>query len=149
MSTEPEINSKWNKLLSFPFTDFSQPFVVNNDKFMVVPSKAFGSNYNGDGIYKFNTQKNEWTKIFDYGKNFKCKVDYAAYDNKHKLLYMCDVSKYPPNMLTFDLKTRNKVTSKTEQDAFALIFVEDKLHKICNGDGDHYIYDKTKQFQKI
>eukprot|EP01084_Bolivina_argentea_P236345 397421_1 len=54
-------------------------------------------------------------------------------------------------MLTFNLNTRNKVTSKKEQDTgdFGLIFVEDKLHKIHGRDGDHYIYDKTKQFQKI
>eukprot|EP01084_Bolivina_argentea_P009400 17555_1 len=54
-------------------------------------------------------------------------------------------------MLTFDLQKRNKVTSKKEQDVghFGLIFVEDKLHKICPLSGDHYIYDKAKQFQKI
>eukprot|EP01084_Bolivina_argentea_P171129 296489_1 len=159
MSTGFKTNSKWNKSLSFPFTDFLQPSTINNDEFtiMVVTkkkgwwyNKKKGYGYTGDdGIYKFSTQKNEWTKIFDYDKNFRCSPYSVAYDNKHKLLYICDVRTWPSTMSTFDLKTRNKVTSKTEQDAFALIFVEDKLHKICNGDGDHYIYDKTKQFQKI
>eukprot|EP01084_Bolivina_argentea_P171131 296492_1 len=88
MSTEPEINSKWNKLLSFPFINFSQPLVVNNDQFMVVSSNK--SLCDGDGIYQFNTQKNKWTKIFDY-KNFECAPYSAAYDNKHKLLYICDI----------------------------------------------------------
>eukprot|EP01084_Bolivina_argentea_P039343 72704_1 len=126
MSTEPEINSKWNKLLSFPFASFSQPFVLNNDQFMVVSSNR--SPCHGDGIYQFNTQKNKWTKIFDYDKNFECLPYSAAYDNKHKLLYICNISQYPPNMLLFDLKTRNKVTSKVQQDSgcFGLIFVEHK-----------------------
>eukprot|EP01084_Bolivina_argentea_P146462 256428_1 len=55
-------------------------------------------------------------------------------------------------MVTFDLKTTNKVTiKKAEEDTFhfELFFVEDKLHKICSENGDHCIYDKTKQFQKI
>eukprot|EP01084_Bolivina_argentea_P066487 121189_1 len=150
MSTKPERNPKWNKLLYFPFTYFSQPFVVNNDEFMVVPYKTFDCD--GDGIYKFNTQKNEWTKIFDYEANFNCSAYSVAYDNKHKLLYICDINTgLKTRMSTFDLKTTNKVTSKTEQyeDLFGLIFVEDKLHKICPLNGDHYIYDKTNQFQKI
>eukprot|EP01084_Bolivina_argentea_P095511 171701_1 len=62
-------------------------------------------------------------------------------------------------MVTFDLKTKNKITSKEQQykRCFGLIFVENKLHQICNSvtvsgtekDGDHYVYDKTKQFQKM
>eukprot|EP01084_Bolivina_argentea_P135929 239438_1 len=141
MSTER--NPKWNKSLSFPIqSTLSQPFMVNNDEFVVVASWK---------IYKFNTQKNEWTKIFDYHKNFECDVDSPAYDNKHKLLYMRDTSEYPGQMLIFDLQTKNKVTSKKEQCGryFALIFVQNRLHKICSRNGDHYIYDKTKQFKKI
>eukprot|EP01084_Bolivina_argentea_P194715 334138_1 len=159
MSTEPKRNSKWNKLLSFPFLRFSEPFVINNDEFMVVSSREYGRRDGlicsgaGDGIYKFNTQKNKWTKIFDYDNNFKCSAYSAAYDYKHKLLYICDTSEYPSSrMLTFDVKTRKKVTSKKEERedeyGFRLIFVEDKLHKISIRNGDHYIYDKTKQFQK-
>eukprot|EP01084_Bolivina_argentea_P318105 551595_1 len=141
MSTESERNSKWNKLLSFPFNRFSHPLVVDdNDEFMVMASKSLC--HNAGGIYKFNTQKNEWTKIFDYDKNFECIPHSATYDNKNKLLYICDISVKPSKMTTFDLKTKNKVTSNTEQDiCFGLIFVEDKLHKICNENGDHYIYD--------
>eukprot|EP01084_Bolivina_argentea_P290528 499067_1 len=60
-------------------------------------------------------------------------------------------------MLTFDLKTKNKMTIIKQQckSDCGLIFATKKLHHICNfnsGDiiqrGDHYIYD-TKTFQKI
>eukprot|EP01084_Bolivina_argentea_P031198 57747_1 len=152
MSTEPETNPKWNKSSSFPLRSIlSQPLFVNTDEFMVVASKGFKIGYDADGIYKFNIQKNEWTKIFHYDKNFKCIPYSVAYDYKHKLLYICDIYKWWPRMLTFDLQTRNKETSKTEEDTcyFGLIFVEDELHKICSRNGDHYIYDKTKEFQKI
>eukprot|EP01084_Bolivina_argentea_P031197 57745_1 len=154
MSTEPETNQKWKQPLSFPSRSYiSQPLFVNTDEFMVVASKGFEICDDADGIYKFDTQKNEWTKIFHYDKNFKCTVDSAAYDYKHKLLYICDLSQYPSiRMSTFDLQTRNKETSMTEEQGIGycgLIFVEDKLHKIYSRNGDHYIYDKTKEFQKI
>eukprot|EP01084_Bolivina_argentea_P267724 454553_1 len=149
MSIHSESDLKWKKLVSFPFTSPSQPFAADNDEFIVATSKTPHSNE--DGIYKFNTHKNEWIKIFDYDKNFKCNANSSAYDNKHKLVYICDASEYPRQMLIFDLQKRNKVPSKKEQGAryFGLIFVEDKLHKICTRNGDHYIYDKTKKFQKI
>eukprot|EP01084_Bolivina_argentea_P102116 182985_1 len=102
MSTGVEGNSKWNTLESFPFKHFLQPCVVNNQEFMVA------SLINGDGIYKFNTHKNQWIKIFDYDSNFKCIILSATYDNKHKLLYCCD---YPSKLLTFDLNTKSEVTS--------------------------------------
>eukprot|EP01084_Bolivina_argentea_P015582 29201_1 len=167
MSTEPERNQEWNKSSSLPLrlllsqpcmvdidecVLLSQPCMVNNDEFVVVPSKA--STYNGDGIYKFNIHKNEWIKIFCYDTNFKCCIGSTAYDNQHKLLHISDRSR----MVTFDLKTKNKVTSIGHQmERSQCIFVENKLHQICNvatpgntiQNGDHYIYNKTKQFQKI
>eukprot|EP01084_Bolivina_argentea_P275052 468976_1 len=107
MSTQSKRNPKWNKLLPVPFTQFSEPFVINNDEFMVVPSKTYESYdcHIGDGIYKFNTQQNEWTKTFDYDKNFNCVTYSAAYDYKHKLLYTCDIYDWWCKMSTFDLKT--------------------------------------------
>eukprot|EP01084_Bolivina_argentea_P267723 454552_1 len=149
MSIHSESDLKWKKLVSFPFTSPSQPFAADNDEFIVATSKTPHSNE--DGIYKFNTHKNEWIKIFDYDKNANCYIHSVAYDNTHKLLYACAKSRHPLKMLTFDLQTENKVTSKKEQNGgyFGLIFVEDKLHKICTRNGDHYIYDKTKKFQKI
>eukprot|EP01084_Bolivina_argentea_P015583 29202_1 len=157
MSTEPERNQEWNKSSSFPLRSFlSQPFMVNNDEFVVVPSKA--STYNGDGIYKFNIHKNEWIKIFCYHTNFECYTHSAVYDNEHKLLH-CNVGDYPAKMVTFDLKTKDKITIKKQQHRidFRLIFAENKLHQICNSaaiggtpqSGDHYVYDATEQFQKI
>eukprot|EP01084_Bolivina_argentea_P015580 29197_1 len=168
MSTEPERNQEWNKSSSLPLrlllsqpcmvdidecVLLSQPCMVNNDEFVVVPSKA--STYNGDGIYKFNIHKNEWIKIFCYDTNFKCCIGSTAYDNQHKLLHISDRSR----MVTFDLKTKDKITIKKQQHRidFRLIFAENKLHQICNSaaiggtpqSGDHYVYDATEQFQKI
>eukprot|EP01084_Bolivina_argentea_P275051 468975_1 len=99
MSTESKRNAKWNKLFSLPVTRFSQPFMISNDEFMVASSTDF------NGIYKFNTQQNEWTKTFDYDKNFNCVTYSAAYDYKHKLLYTCDIYDWWCKMSTFDLKT--------------------------------------------
>eukprot|EP01084_Bolivina_argentea_P071047 129213_1 len=111
MSTQTENKSKWNTLKSFPHIYFSLPFVINNNEFMVAATASNLFDCDGDGIYKFNIHKNEWTKIFDYDKYFKCDSYSAAYDNKHKLLYICSIS--PPKMLSFDLQT-SKVTTKTE-----------------------------------
>eukprot|EP01084_Bolivina_argentea_P194058 332920_1 len=70
MSTRTESKSKWNKLKSFPYKYSSQPFVINNDEFMVA---AYNTTYsNGDGIYKFNIYKNEWVKIFYCDTNCSC-----------------------------------------------------------------------------
>eukprot|EP01084_Bolivina_argentea_P194059 332922_1 len=157
MSTRTESKSKWNKLKSFPYKYSSQPFVINNDEFMVA---AYNTTYsNGDGIYKFNIYKNEWVKIFNYDTDFRCSMRSTAYDNKNKLLYVCDTSVHPSRIVIFDLKTKNKMTLKEHQykTAFGLIFAENKLHQICNlvkrggtvQNGDHYVYDKTNQFQKI
>eukprot|EP01084_Bolivina_argentea_P024676 45942_1 len=152
MSTETKSVSKWNELASFPFKYFSQPFVTNSNEFIVAAYKTIHSN--GDAIYKFDTNKNEWIKIFDYDKNSNFNIRSAAYDNKNKLLYIGDTSK----ILAFDLKTKNVTTLKEQYKRFfGLIFAENKLHQICsqlNVDGtcsnfDHYVYDKTKHFQKI
>eukprot|EP01084_Bolivina_argentea_P052520 96478_1 len=154
MSTEPERNSKWNKLVSFPFTIFSQPLIVNNDEF-VVAAASIAFYCDGDGIYKFNIHKNEWKKIFYYDSNFQCESYSATYNNKHKLLHICDRHRWPCKMLTFDLKTKSKVTSyidfrsRSTLNNFGLIFVEDKLHKICIQDGGHYVHNKTKQFKRL
>eukprot|EP01084_Bolivina_argentea_P061863 113092_1 len=134
MSTQTENKSKWNTLKSFPYSNSCQPIVTNNDELMAVAPKQTTYYSYGHGIYKFNKHKNEWIKIFDYDKNFKCNVYSTAYDNISKLLHICDIYTNPPKMLTFNLKTRNKVTSKKEQQNvgyFGLIFVENKLHKIC------------------
>eukprot|EP01084_Bolivina_argentea_P236344 397419_1 len=149
MSTQTENKSKWNTVKSFPSADVGQPFVVNNDEFIVASSNI--SHCNGDGIiYKFNIQKKQWIKIFDYDTHFHCIVYSAAYDNKHKLLQICDINTHPAKMVTFNLKTKNKVTKKEQDEGyFGLIFVEHKLHQICSRNGDHYIYDTTKQFQKL
>eukprot|EP01084_Bolivina_argentea_P289214 496582_1 len=158
MTTEVEGNSKWDMLQSFPFTYLTQAFVINNDEFIIASKKIYNNNYSGDGIYKFNIHKNKWIRIFDYDSDLQCTIASAAYDNKHKLLYCCD---YPSTMLIFDLKTKSKVTTIAQQDKmyFRLIFVESKLHQICNvvpiihsspvQGGDHYMYDTTKQFNKI
>eukprot|EP01084_Bolivina_argentea_P015581 29200_1 len=148
MSTERNRYPKWNKSLSFPIrSTLSQPFMVNNDEFVVVASKAdYYCGVSGDGIYKFNTQKNEWTKIFDYDKNFQCDIYSATYDNKEKLLYICDTSS---RMLSFDLKTKKTLIRYTGgNESFELIFAENALHQICHT-GNHYIYNTTKQLQKI
>eukprot|EP01084_Bolivina_argentea_P009399 17554_1 len=151
MSAEPENNLNWEELKSFPCEYVSQPFVINNDEFMAASLK--------DGIYKFSVHKNEWIKIFDYDSDFKCRIYSLAYDNKHKLLYVCDANIVTSRMVILDLKTKNKITLMAQQYEadFGLIFGENKLHQICNWTppggivqrGDHYIYDQTKQFQKI
>eukprot|EP01084_Bolivina_argentea_P031502 58305_1 len=153
MSIETEWNLKWNKLVSFPFTSFSQPFVTDDNEFIIAATKRYYSN--GDGIYKLH--KNEWIKIFDYDENSEWNMYSTAYDNINKLLYVSDT--LASRMLLFDLKTKSKVTSISQQYKryVQFIFVENKLHQICNSvrpgstvdNGDHYIYDQTKQFKKI
>eukprot|EP01084_Bolivina_argentea_P292671 503208_1 len=96
------MDCQWKKLSSFPFIKFSQPLTINNDEFVVAASKR---QHIGDGIYKFNIHKKRWMKIFHYDKNFNCGTYSAAYNNKHKLLYICDTLTYPRQMLTFDLQT--------------------------------------------
>eukprot|EP01084_Bolivina_argentea_P092208 165916_1 len=136
------VNSIWKTVESMPFTHCCPPIVINNDEFMVA------SNFNGTGVYKFNIHKNKWIKIFYYNETFKCSVVSTAYDHKNKLLY---AHNSPLNMVIFDLNTEHKATLKEEQCKrhSELIFVSDKLHQICTQSGNHYVYDKTKQFQKI
>eukprot|EP01084_Bolivina_argentea_P095512 171702_1 len=97
MSTQPERNSQWNTLQLFPFRFLHKPCMINNHEFMI----AAQTNYDGDGIYKFNIHKNQWIKIFNYDDNFKCTIHSTAFDNKNKLLYVSDSSR----ILVFDLKT--------------------------------------------
>eukprot|EP01084_Bolivina_argentea_P198376 339704_1 len=52
-------------------------------------------------------------------------------------------------MLTFDLKTKHKVASKTQSYKTFLFIVENKLHQICSQNGDHYVCNKTNEFNKI
>ncbi len=92
-STEIESN-KWIELTSFPFANVSQQFLINNNEFLAAVSIK-NKNVNGDGVYKFNTIKNEWIKIFDYDNDFECIVNSAAYDLEHKLLYVHNTLRYP------------------------------------------------------
>eukprot|EP01084_Bolivina_argentea_P261593 442133_1 len=148
-----ETISKWKERTSFPFSISGQPFLINNREFTIATSQHKYCVPKGDGIYKFNTYKNEWIKIFDYDENFECKhVISATYDNKNKLLYVgvYTSDNSPTKIVTFDLKTctTNQMTLKGDTyNSFELIFAENKLHKICDS-GDHYVYDTTEQFQK-
>eukprot|EP01084_Bolivina_argentea_P245821 411484_1 len=146
MSTQTANKSKWNTSVSFPFKCFSQPCMINNDEFILAASKTISSK--GDGIYKFDTHKNEWIKIFDYDENFTCDIISAAYDNKQKLLHVGHYDN-PSTMFTFDLQTKTKMPSMTPSDSsyFDIIIVDNKLHQICSN-GNHYIYHKTKTSQE-
>eukprot|EP01084_Bolivina_argentea_P294306 506348_1 len=101
------------ELKPFPSSGSSKPVVINDNEFIVATSKNPWSK--GDGIYKFNTHKNEWTKIFNYNKTFTCTVDSVTYDNKNKLLYFgqdhTTWCQHP--MFIFDLK-KNKITTKDQ-----------------------------------
>eukprot|EP01084_Bolivina_argentea_P072619 131857_1 len=154
----------WKELITIPIKGtvlISVPVSINNDEFMVALSKNDHFS-NGDGIYKFNINKNKWIKIFDYDEKFMCNIWSSAYDNDNKLLYVCDPShsqSYTSRILIFDLNTKTKVTITEEQfkQLFGFIMIEDKLHQICHmvssnsemENGNHYIYNATQQFNKI
>jgi len=150
MSKEIKRNTKWNKLLSFPFECISKPHVINSDEFIIATHQTHHSK--GDGIYKFNTHQNKWIKIFDYTNISKYKnIDSTAYDNKNKLLYACiGWMKNVFGLIIFDLKTRNTVLTIIPKNTFhfKIIFVKDKLHQIYNECGLHYIYNIRKQWQQ-
>ena len=91
-------------LHSFPLTFFSQPFIFDNNEFIVVASEYEG------GIYKFNIQEKKSIKIFDY-EDYLCTPYSTAYDNKNKVLYICNVFEpYEPYQMICDLKTKTIIT---------------------------------------
>eukprot|EP01084_Bolivina_argentea_P294305 506346_1 len=144
------------ELNQFPSSHCSKPFVINDHEFIVATSK--NRLRKGDGIYKFNTHKNEWTKIFNYNETFTCTIESVTYDNKNKLLYF---SGKPDTHMTwlhilviFDLENNEITAKQLNKTNFKLIFANNQLHQICyyNGDhcvySDHYVYDSAK-FQKL
>eukprot|EP01084_Bolivina_argentea_P110363 197092_1 len=132
-------NHKWHTLLSFPNEDgLSQPFMVSNDEFVVASNKTCFTKGKAYGIYKFNINKNEWIKIFDYDKNFNCVIWSSAYDNINKLLYACNAAHYPPKVQVFDLKNKTVASKENDTKYSKFIYVENKLHTICD---KHYTYD--------
>eukprot|EP01084_Bolivina_argentea_P297200 511982_1 len=140
-------------LTRVPFGSVSHSFLINTAEFIVATKT---SNLNeitkrNGWIYKFNINKNEWTKILNYGDDLGMYLGSiaTAYDNERQLLYVSD---HFETMLQFDLKTKNKMTLMTDGKTLRyckFILVDNKLHTISFRDGGHYIYDVTNQFQKI
>ena len=63
-----------------------------------------------DGIYTFNTLKNEWNKIIEYDANYnQCYGGSAAYDQDSQLLYISGNGK----LSQFELKNNDFVSVST------------------------------------
>eukprot|EP01084_Bolivina_argentea_P129337 228432_1 len=138
--------SKWNELTSFPFKHVPPPFGGEHQQFMIATSQhnspstesdGNSSSKTADGIYKFNTQQNKWIKIWTYDREFLCDIYSTAYDNKNKLLYVCDTytrfwnaANAKTSMIIFNFKTNTTtVSTDSSKQVYSLIFVDNKLHK--------------------
>eukprot|EP01084_Bolivina_argentea_P075426 136743_1 len=136
MSEQPERNPKWQALTSFPFIKASQQFATNNNEFIVIASTGYQ-----EAMYKYNTHKNEWMRIFTYDiyihrRNVKCRYPSAAYDNKNQLFY---IGNRDSKILSWNAKTKTVKNTETDVSNFVLIYVKNKLHQIS--ERSHYIYE--------
>ena len=128
--------SKWEQLATFPFQFYSSPIFINDEEFIVCPSKH--SNCEGDGIYIFNIRQKAWRKIMDYPDDFICYVTSAAFNSKTNTLFVTmadNKSLFKINLSTLKL-TENINVPNSE-----LIVIEDQdeLHSIR--DYQHRILD--------
>ena len=141
----------WIKLPSFLFRSFTEPTWINTNEFILVPSKT--SSQDADGIYKFNIQTNEWSRILDYDSNLALDIRLSAYDRQKKELWLlCGTHDGP--LFIFD--TKNKKLSPPFSTSFntfhKLICVKHTLHELFGlGLGNqHCIYDtKTTKLKKV
>ncbi len=105
------------------------------------------------GIYKFDINRNLWKQIYKYDKYFLCNIISASYDDKDKLLYICNVHNMRySQLITFDIQNQKKLSAiNCKSKRFELIFVNNKLNQIINfpiqseKNGNHYVFNNNNK----
>eukprot|EP01084_Bolivina_argentea_P270760 460471_1 len=131
------------QLPSCPFQFISQLIPINDVEFLVIPQTIVPE---ADGIYKYNINDDEWTKIFDlkHVDNYVCLLCHSvAFDKSNKIFYICS-----SNVLRqFDLNSKSMTILAEDlqvQYYFPMMCcINDELHLIDSL--NHYIFDKQKK----
>ena len=92
---------------------------------------------------KYNSISKQWTKIFDYDKDFISKRHTATIDNKSEMIYICTEQE---KLLTINLKA-NAINTISDTPPFggysAIIFLDGKMY-VVNG-FKHFVFDESIQ----
>ena len=81
------MSSAWTELKSIRFRFFPAPVKISDDEFVLVPSK-FQPYDVAEGIYAFNTKRNDWNKIMNYPKDCKPCSHSVLYDKDKRSIYI-------------------------------------------------------------
>ena len=141
------MSSLWCELKSIGYRFFPTPIKISETQFAVVPSRwtikhtGQGEKDFIDGIYAYDTNKNDWHKIFDYPKDLKTSSHSAVFDKNKNVIYIFNSS---GDLLKCDLKTQQlDKLQRDPQSTFGsypgFILENNKIHIF--GEGEHAIYD--------
>ena len=139
------MSSRW-RMLQKPPSDDGTLVSLNSHEFIIVPESK-STEKNNNGLHKYNSILNKWTKIMDYPKDLISTSHYAAFDAKTKIIYICnDQSK----LLRIDLNSKSIET--TSANVYfgrfpGVVFTDDTLHVIARF--EHFVFDASNNKFKL
>ena len=138
--------TNWGKIDNTPRAVFTELLPLNNHEFVIVPQRhANNRKYSkdSDGVHKYDSINNKWTKIFDYPKDFASLAHKAAIDIKNNIIYICNIDK----LLEINLTTNNMkiLSNQINLDEFPGVFFANDCIHVIGGESNnkHYIFNRS------
>ena len=142
------MTSSWLSHKTPTFGTAPQLLHIGDNEMVMLPQKReYDSEYEDDedGIHKYNALHDKYTKIMDYPRDLVSISHSAAYDEKSKLIYVCN----PRSQLIeidIDSKKVNILSTNANYNRTPLIFVVDDDIHIMNWRKSKYgIFNKSTQ----
>ena len=76
---------KWREATKFPYKYLSEFLCMNSNEFLIIPQQG-----EGIGVMKYDTIKDDWTKLISYPTGWKSTCHSASYDTKNEMIYICN-----------------------------------------------------------